>query len=248
MNRKRVEPWFLLGVALVVPPLTLLTRREWRGRDHVPRSGAVILCTNHISYLDPLVFAHFVLGARRRPRFLVKSSLFTVPVGGRILRGARQIPVHRESSDASRALASAERALADGDCVVIYPEATITVDPGVWPMVGKTGAARLALATGAPVVPVAQWGAQALLSPDGTRWSLFPRHTMRVQAGPPVPLEDLRDRALDADVLHTATERIMTAVTALLEDVRGEKAPVQRYDSGGSDADHAGVGATDGTR
>ena len=79
-------------------------------------------------------------------------------------------------------------------------------------MVGKTGAARVALETGAPVVPVAQWGPQEILPPYGKRPHLFPRKTMHVWAGPPVDLDDVRGRPVDAALLHEVTERIMAAV------------------------------------
>ena len=144
-----------------------------------------------------------------------------------MLRGAKQIPVYRESADASKAFSAAvaggPRA---GECVAIYPEATLTRDPDLWPMVGKTGAARVALETGAPVIPVAQWGPQELLPPYAKRPHLFPRKTMHVWAGPPVDL-DGRSRAgpMDAALLHEVTERIMAAITALLEEIRGEQAP-----------------------
>jgi 1-acyl-sn-glycerol-3-phosphate acyltransferase len=97
-------------------------------------------------------------------------------------------------------------------------------------MVGKTGAARVALETGAPVIPVAQWGPQELLPPYTKRPHFFPLKTMHVWAGPPVDLDDVRDRPVDAALLHEVTERIMAAVTALLEEIRGEQAPAERFD------------------
>ena len=108
---------------------------------------------------------------------------------------------------------------------MVYPEGTITRDPGLWPMTGKTGAARIALETGAPVIPVAQWGAQEVIAPYSKEFRILPRKTMHVTAGPPVDLDDLRGRALDATTLREATERIMAAITALLEEIRGETAP-----------------------
>ena len=109
--------------------------------------------------------------------------------------------------------------------MAIYPEATLTRDPDLWPMVGKTGAARVALETGAPVIPVAQWGPQELLPPYTKRPHLFPRKTMHVWAGPPVDLDDVRGRPVDAALLREVTERIMAAITELLEEIRGEQAP-----------------------
>ena len=93
-------------------------------------------------------------------------------------------------------------------------------------MVGKTGAARVALETGAPVIPVAQWGPQEMLAPYAKRPRFFPRKT-HARRGParPSTCDDLRDRAVDAALLHEVTERIMAAITALLEEIRGEQAP-----------------------
>lgn len=97
-------------------------------------------------------------------------------------------------------------------------------------MRGKTGAARVALETRCPLIPVAQWGAQEILSPYGHRPSLFPRKTMHMYAGPPVDLSDLYDRPIDTKVLREATDRLMDRITGLLEEIRGEKRPDERFD------------------
>jgi 1-acyl-sn-glycerol-3-phosphate acyltransferase len=230
VRRAKGEPWLRFAVVVLQPLLTLLTRRDWRGGDNVPRSGGVVLVTNHISYFDPLAFAHFVWNHGRTPRFLAKSTLFGVPFVGRVVRGARQIPVYRESQDAARAFSAAVEAVRHGECVCVYPDGTVTRDPGLWPMVGKTGAARIALATGAPVVPVAQWGAHEVLPPYSKRLRLFPRRTMRLAAGPPVDLEEFRAQEPTTEILRAATDRIMADLTAQLEDIRGEHAPLVRFD------------------
>ena len=221
---------FRLAEALVRPPVTLATRRDWRGAEHLPRSGGFLACSNHISYADPFTLSHFLLDNGCPPRFLAKASLFRLPVAGRILRGAGQIPVYRETADAGRALVAAVDAVDAGECVTVYPEATLTRDPGLWPMTGKTGAARIALTTGCPVVPVAQWGAQAILAPYGKVPHLLSRHPVHVWAGAPVDLSPWRGRPLDAEVLGGATAAIMAALTALLEKIRGETAPPVRWD------------------
>ncbi|GAA4952343.1 hypothetical protein GCM10023238_18410 [Streptomyces heliomycini] len=81
------------------------------------------------------------------------------------MRGTGQIPVYRESTDALSAFRPAIDAVERGECVAFYPEGTLTRDPDGWPMTGKTGAARVALQTKCPVIPVAQWGANELLPP-----------------------------------------------------------------------------------
>jgi 1-acyl-sn-glycerol-3-phosphate acyltransferase len=92
-------------------------------------------------------------------------------------------------------------------------------------MVGKTGVARLALLSGAPVIPVAQWGAEEILDSYRTRGlHLLPRHTMHLLAGPPVDLTAYAGRELTAEVLRAATDDVMQAITRLLEQLRGESA------------------------
>ena len=92
------------------------------------------------------------------------------------------------------------------------------------------GAARLALQTGRPVVPVAQWGPQELLMPYAKRLNLLPRKTMHVLVGPPVDLDDLRDQPITGPLLAEAAERIMRDITGLLEQLRGETGPAKRFD------------------
>jgi 1-acyl-sn-glycerol-3-phosphate acyltransferase len=221
-----------LGFCLAVlrPLLTLLTKRDWRGCENLPRSGGCVVAVNHVSEIDPLTIGHFVYGNGRLPRFLGKVEVFNVPVLGAILRSAGQIPVYRQSSDAAKAYGAAVAALEAGRCLIFYPEGTITKEPDLWPMVGKTGAARIAMATGCPLIPVAQWGPQDLLAPYARRPHLFPRKTMHIVAGPPVDFGDLTTDPMTPAVLQAATTRIMDAITALLEDIRGEKAPAVRFD------------------
>jgi 1-acyl-sn-glycerol-3-phosphate acyltransferase len=221
---------FALVVAVVKPLLLLFTRRRWFGGEKLPTDGGCVLVGNHISHLDPLTFAHFVYDNGRLPRYLAKQAVFDVPFLGTVVRRAGQIPVYRLSADASLAFRAAVEAVEQGECVVVYPEGTITRDPGLWPMTGKTGAARIALGTGAPVVPVAQWGVHHILPPYGKRPHLFPRKTVSMKAGDPVELADLRDRPLTPEVLREATERIMDALTLLLADLRDEQPPANRFD------------------
>ncbi len=230
MSRRDLGRSYRLVIAVVRPLLLLLTRREWRGGENLPASGGFIACANHLSYVDPLTLGHFLLDHGHPPYFLAKESLFTLPVLGGVIRGAGQIPVHRGGPDAALALTSAVNALAEGKCIALYPEGTLTRDPQLWPMVGKSGAARLALQTRCPVIPLAQWGPQAMLAPYSLRLRLVPRPRIQVVAGPPVDLDDLRARPIDAQVLCEATERIMSAITDLLLTLRPGPAPEHRHD------------------
>lgn len=235
MRRTRPDrrlPWSYRFVAtLLRAVMQPLTHRDWRGAENLPRTGGFVVCPNHLSYADPIAFAHFLYDNGHPPFFLAKSELLALPVVGHLLRSAEQIPVERGGGHAADAFQAAVRAVEAGKCVPIFPEGTLTRDPGLWPMTGKTGAARVALTTRHPVIPVAQWGPQEILAPYGKRVRLLPRKTMHVVAGPPVPLEDLYGEPLDARVLREATDRIIAAITALLEEIRGEQAPAVRFDA-----------------
>jgi 1-acyl-sn-glycerol-3-phosphate acyltransferase len=229
----RIGFWYRLAVVLLKPPLLLLTRRRWRGFENVPVQGGLIVAANHISHVDPLVLADAIaFTTRRMPKYLAKASLFEGNgLVARTMRGAGQIPVHRKTADASLALKDAVDALHRGELIAIYPEGTVTRDPGKWPMVARTGVARLALLSGVPVVPVAQWGAQEILDSYRTPGlHLLPRHTIQVVAGPAVDLSPWQGKELTAEVLHEATEAIMSTIRGMLEQVRGEIAPTLVHD------------------
>ena len=154
-----------------------------------------MIALNHLSHVDPLTAALLVYDHGRIPRYLAKSGLFNNKALGFFLRAAGQIPVERESASATGAFAAAVAAVRRGECVIIYPEATITRDPDLWPMRGKSGAARIALETGCPVVPVGQWGAQAILPPYTKKPHLVPRKKIIARIGPPVDLSTWRPRS-----------------------------------------------------
>ncbi|HEY9522937.1 MAG TPA: lysophospholipid acyltransferase family protein [Thermopolyspora sp.] len=223
--------WEALAVMIIKPLLYAFTKRDWRGREHLPRKGGVIIAPNHLSNIDPVLFAHYAYDNGRWPVYMAKGSLFEFPVLGWVLRKLRQIPVARGRADAALSLRQAEQALREGACVIVYPEGTVTRDPGMWPMMAKTGVARLALATGVPVIPVAHWGAQELL-PYGQEKHprLFPRKTFHVLAGSAVDLSQYQGKPMRGAVLREATADIMARVTALLAELRGEKAPAVPYD------------------
>lgn len=225
MARRRAGFWIRLCVVVIRPADGLLFRLRWAGTEHIPSSGGVLVVANHVSYADPLTFARFVWDSGRIPRFLVKSSLFDMPFVGSVMRGARQIKVYRGSSEAGDALRDAVAALERGECVCIYPEGTVTRDPDWWPMRGKTGVARLALATNVPVVPVAQWGPQFAYDRYHHKISLLPRKTVQALAGPPVDLSPYRGRPVTAELLHAVTDAIMAKVREQLAVIRGETPP-----------------------
>jgi 1-acyl-sn-glycerol-3-phosphate acyltransferase len=229
VQQKRGCAWYL-AVPIVKPVLLATTTHEWIGGENIPESGGFILALNHISHVDPLTAAHIVYDHGRLPRYLAKSGLFRNKSLGFFLKAAGQIPVERLSRNAVGAYDAAVAAVHDGECVVVYPEGTITRDPDGWPMTGKSGAARIALETGCPVIPVGQWGAQQLLAPYAKKPDLFPRKKITMKVGTPVELADLAAQPRTAAVTQQATDRIMAAITALVEEVRGGTAPVERFD------------------
>ncbi|GAB3675157.1 lysophospholipid acyltransferase family protein [Actinocorallia lasiicapitis] len=222
--------WRLFTIGLLLPLLQTLLRRNWRGQAHIPKSGGVILASNHISEADPFAVAHYVYKAGRYPVFLGKEAVFRIPFFGRVLGWVGLIPVYRNTADAVRAFDGAIDGLKAGQCVIFYPEGTCTRDPELWPMVAKTGVARLALETGTPVIPIANWGAQELLRYGASKVNLFPRKVMNIAAGPPVDLSAYAGRELDADTLRAATEDIMRSIAALLGELRGQTPPAELYD------------------
>ena len=216
-------------VAIVEPLLLLLTKRRWIDGEKIPAQGGVVLASNHVSHVDPLMAAHLVYDHGRLPRYLAKSGLFKNRALAYFLTSAGQIPVERLTKSAAGAYDAAVAAVRHGECVIVYPEGTLTRDPHLWPMTGKSGAARIALETGCPVVPVGHWGAQDLLPPYG-RPDFFPRKHVTMKVGDPVDLSDLLAQPHSAALVQQATDRIMAALTDLVAEIRGETAPVERFD------------------
>jgi len=218
-------------VIILRPLLMLAMKYRWQGKEYLPRTGGAILAPNHLSYADwPSVAWFSYVYGHRYPVFMIKSAVFEVKVLGPIMYKLGQLPVYRGRGDAGLVLRQAEQALRAGAYVVVYPEGTATRDPDLWPMAGKTGAARLALTTGAPVIPIAHWGAQDVLPYGSKRPHLFPRKTIQMAAGPPVDLSAYAGQRLSASTLRAATAAIMADVTALLAKVRQETPPAVPWD------------------
>jgi 1-acyl-sn-glycerol-3-phosphate acyltransferase len=230
-NQEPAPPLLRSTVMLLNAIMKPFVRPSWSGTEKLPKVGGVVIAVNHISNADPLAVGQFLAYSGRWPYFLAKASLFGVPGFGSLLRATRQLPVLRDSREAAHALAAAVTAVREGRAVIVYPEGTITLDPGLWPMRGKTGAARIALEADAPVIPVGQWGAQQIMYGKRVHFPhLLPPKRVQVLVGDPVPLSDLRSGPLTAEILNVATERIMTAITDLVAQLRGEEPPAHRFD------------------
>jgi len=227
-SKSRLGFVYRFVVVVLKPWLVVITKRDYRGVENLKFDGGIIAAMNHNSWFDPFVVAQFMWDNDRPPKFLAKAAIFKVPVIGQLVYLAGQIPVYRESRHAKIAVRGAISAVEKGEAVVISPEGTLTRDPNLWPMEGKTGAARIALATKAPVIPVAHWGAHLVLAPYSKKLKLFPRKTMIVASGKPVDLSDLYDQEITVDVLKIATSRIMDAITNELAIIRNQTPPAER--------------------
>ena len=238
LHKPKAGFWIRLCVVLIYPLAGLLYRIRWRGLDSVPAERGVIIALNHISHIDTLLMARMVWQSGRVPRFMIKASLFHKPITGPIFRGSKQIPVYRGTNDAAHSLRAAVTALERGEAVVIYPEGTITRDPGKWPMQGKTGIARLALlCPDVPVVPIGQWGAQQRPFRP-TR--LIKRPISSVSVGKPVDLDRFRDAEASAGTLREMTDTIMAAIRDEVAELRGEPAPREFFKPARSYVDRHG--------
>lgn len=232
LNQEPANATLRLAAPILHRVLRMWTRIEWRGSEHIPVAGPAIFVPNHISSLDPPQVGVYLAYNGRWPHFLARANLFEVPILGRLLRAAEQIPVYRRSAQAKDALIDATAALRRGQVVVIYPEGTITFDPDEWSMAGHSGAARLALETGAPVIPIGQWGANLAVPPRKIRPFRWRRARVTVICGAPVDLGEFGSAWDDREAVRTATIRIMDSITTLVEQARGQTAPVDRWHPG----------------
>jgi 1-acyl-sn-glycerol-3-phosphate acyltransferase len=140
------------------------------------------------------------------------------------------IPVARASTAtaARQTILQAEKLASEGRGVIVYPEGSLTRDPDLWPMRGKTGAVRLALAGDLPVIPVATWGVQQILPRYGKLRVFPPRRRVQVALGPAVDLDAFRSASSPASLV-TATDVVMADIAALMGRLRGEQAPAERW-------------------
>ncbi len=203
---------FTYGFArnVLLPPMHVGLRWTLEGAHRIPVRGPVILASNHVSYLDPLVVGYVADRRHRKVRFLAKAELFEKRGLAPLLRQTHQIPVQRDSASAAGSLEFAVDALQRGECVAVFPEGTISLD--LEPMAGKSGTARLAAATGVPVTPLGLWGTHRILFKGRKpRWRWGVAETVVV--GDPVRVEP------DEDV-GAATDRVMAAIVTCVRRAR----------------------------
>jgi 1-acyl-sn-glycerol-3-phosphate acyltransferase len=214
-----LEPWYATCKIVLLPPFKLWFNWRFEGLERVPDRGPLIVAGNHLSYLDQFAHAYFVIRAGRRPRFLAKAELFENPFLRTVLRGAGQIPVRRGTGDRAP-LEEATRALQGGEIVVIYPEGTsVTDDPDFAPRRGKTGAVRLALATGTPILPVAIWGGQYVWRASGRESLRFAR-PIWLRAGEPIDVTARAGADPDRAAIRRLTDELMGELGTMVADLR----------------------------
>ncbi|WP_086818890.1 1-acyl-sn-glycerol-3-phosphate acyltransferase [Allokutzneria sp. NRRL B-24872] len=165
---------------IVYPPVVALAKTMFRvldmrikveGAEHVPNEGAAVLASNHVSYLDFIFCGLGAQPANRLVRFMAKKEVFDNVVAGPLMRGMHHIPVDRKAGEAAYDQALA--ALRDGEVIGVFPEATISRSFTVKDI--KSGAARMAAAVGAPLLPMAVWGTQRMWTKGRPR-ALGTRH------------------------------------------------------------------------
>jgi 1-acyl-sn-glycerol-3-phosphate acyltransferase len=202
---------------LVYPPVIASARTAFgalglridiAGGEHVPTSGPAVIASNHVSHVDFIFAGLAARPSRRLVRFMAKESIFAHPVAGPLMRGMHHISVDRSAG--AESFAEAIAMLEAGEVVGLFPEATIS--RSFEPKGFKNGAARLAQTAGCPLVPVALWGTQRLMTYD-KRSSLKQRRVaITIRVGPPVDTSGTADEV---------TQRLRDAVVAEVDAARG---------------------------
>lgn len=229
--RRSAEIRWRVIAFLVLPIFGAMVKLRIRPGSALPASGPFILAPNHYSEIDPIVMGVVVWKLRRTPRFLAKASLFRVRALGWLLRFTGQIPVERDASAQLGQPLKAAKLLTDrGQGVIVYPEGTLTKDPELWPMRGKSGAVRMALEQNIPLYPAAHWGTQHWMGRYAKKIRFFPRTTIDAVVGEPFDLSDYAGKPLTRELLQDATDKLMKEIAGLTGSLRGETPPRTLHD------------------
>lgn len=222
----------VIVASILQPIVRLMFKIEIKGVEKLPKSGPYILTPNHATNVDALGVAYVIyVILKRAPHFLAKERLFQIPLIGKILLAAGQIPVFRTGGQRNDdSLRAAYAYLEAGHSICVFPEGTLTRDPDMWPMRGKTGAVRLALQSGVPVYPIAHWGSEKIMGRYSKKFR--PGFWKKVQflVGDEIDLARFRKDQLSPAELHEATDVVMSEIVKLVEQLRGGKAPQKRWD------------------
>ena len=227
-KRKGPGGWWRVAQVVILPLFGMFVTMKIRPGSALPTSGPFIVAPNHYSEIDPIVMGVAVWKLGRTPRFLAKASLFRIPVVGFLLRKTGQIPVEREAG-ANIAIDAAHRLMEQGQGVIVYPEGTLTREPDLWPMRGKTGAIRMALEAKIPIYPAAHWGTQNLMARYGKKITVWPRPRIEVLVGQPFDLNDYYDRPVTRELVEGLTDTLMKEISKLVGTLRGHTPPETIY-------------------
>jgi 1-acyl-sn-glycerol-3-phosphate acyltransferase len=223
-------PWVWRLLLFIAPAVVFpICRLRVSGSVPAPlRNGPLILAANHISPVDPIVMTAACRKARLAPRFLATGGVFRAPVVGAVMRRSGHIRVDRRTAQVAQALPDAAAALRANSVVLVYPEGRIGLDPWMWPERGKTGVARMAALSGAPVVPVAQWGTHRVMPYETPKrlvrallTTMLRRPVVQVRFGDPVDLSGLTGSA-GAQAMR-ATQRIIDGIDRTLAPLRPDE-------------------------
>ena len=207
----------------VYPPVIITIKTVWKylglkfdfkGTENLPKTGGAVICMNHVGYLDFALVGTAALPAKRYIRFMAKKEIFDHKVAGPLMRGMHHIAVDRSSGSSS--FVAALRALRAGEIIGIFPEGTISRSFEIDEL--KSGAVRLSMGAGVPIIPAAVWGSQRIITkkrkPDFKR-NKFPIH---VAFGEPYTVEKGQDvDAAEAD-LKVRMQKLLDSVQANYPD------------------------------
>ncbi|MFM8927749.1 MAG: lysophospholipid acyltransferase family protein [Rhodoluna sp.] len=223
--------WQMRLLAFILRPwVRLLYKVEVTGMENLPKSGGYVLAANHVTTVDALAVAYMMyFRLHRAPHFLAKEGLFKTPIVGPVLLSVGQIPVFRGQRKNTDPMEAAYKVLRAGHVIGIFPEGTLTRDPELWPMRGRTGAIRLAIETGVPIVPVGQWGTEAVMETYSSKLRPKPWHKVRMVIGKPIDVSAFTGKKYSTEDLVGLTDQVMAEITNLVEHLRGEKAPAKRF-------------------
>jgi 1-acyl-sn-glycerol-3-phosphate acyltransferase len=210
------EIFYRINSAWVQALVFLCTKRDIKGRENVPRKGALILVSNHMNNADPPVIE---IAIPRNIKWLTKAEWFKTPVIGWMFRLAGMIPVKRFEADL-HALRAAQKLLDGGGCLGMFPEGTRSKGQGL--KEGEPGSALIALRSGAPVLPVALWGTEKVKLPR----DMLGRTSVHIRIGKPFTL--VAGKKISREDVAEGTRTIMTAIAEMLpEEFRGAYASTQ---------------------
>lgn len=225
---------YALLAALLGAAISLLTNLRWptpegrRAAGSLP-AGRVIVVANHTSLIDGIVLALACRRMGRSPRLLATAGVFRIPVVGTLAAMLGFIPVHRRTAAAAESLTAAAAALNAGEAVAMFPEGRITLDTEFWPEQAKTGAVRLALLTGAPIVPIAIQGCHQVVdrkvNVGRLLASLVRRPGVLVSVGAPIDVRRLAPGRADEATVRWISDLMMARLVTQVSDLRGVPAP-----------------------